>query len=95
MRHRRCGDQPLVLVCRVRVPMPSRFSLEASMKRRTLTVAEAAVCLGISRNTAYEAIRRGTVPSIRLGRRILIPTHALEILLSVDGPEKRSEEVSA
>lgn len=53
------------------------------MKRRTLTVAEAAACLGVSRNTAYEAIRRGTVPSIRLGRRILIPTQALEALLSI------------
>ena len=54
------------------------------MKRRTLTVAEAAACLGISRNTAYDAVRRGTVPSIRVGRRILIPTQALEALLAMD-----------
>ena len=52
------------------------------MKRRTLTVAEAAACLGISRNTAYDAVRRGTVPSIRVGRRILIPAQALDALLS-------------
>lgn len=50
--------------------------------RKTLTVTEAAACLGISRNTAYQAVREGTVPSIRVGRRILVPVHALEELLS-------------
>ena len=55
------------------------------MNRRTLTVAEAAACLGVSRNTTYEAIRRGTLPAIRVGRRILVPIHALDALLSSDG----------
>lgn len=64
------------------------------MKRRTLTVAEAAACLGISRNTAYDAVRRGTVPSIRVGRRILIPTQALEALLCLDPSEHQSEVAS-
>lgn len=75
--------------------MPSTIYLEATMKRRTLTVAEAAECLGISRNTAYEAVRRGTVPSIRVGRRILIPTQALESLLSVDQEAEVSGGLSA
>jgi excisionase family DNA binding protein len=43
----------------------------------TLTVAEAAEVLGISRSAAYEALRRGQIPSIRLGRRILVPVFAL------------------
>jgi excisionase family DNA binding protein len=51
--------------------------------RLTLTVEEAAVALGISRASAYEAVRRGDVPSIRIGRRILVPRRALDQMLDV------------
>jgi len=37
--------------------------------------------LGISRAFAYEAVNRGEIPSIRIGRRILVPRSALENLL--------------
>ncbi len=50
--------------------------------RLTLTVEEAASTLGISRAFAYEAVRRGDIPSIRIGRRILVPHAALNRLLS-------------
>jgi len=43
-----------------------------------LTVAEAARLLRISRNLSYELIRLGRLPSVRLGRRILVPRLALE-----------------
>ena len=43
-----------------------------------LTVAEAARLLCISRNLAYELIRQGQLPHVRLGRRILIPRFGLE-----------------
>lgn len=46
-----------------------------------LTVEEARSRLRISRGLIYEAIRRGEVPSIRIGRRILVPRAALERLL--------------
>jgi len=42
-----------------------------------LTPLEAAKLLRIGRGTAYEQIRCGTIPSIRMGRRILIPRAAL------------------
>ncbi len=48
---------------------------------RTLTVDEAARELRISRNAAYEAVRRGEIPSIRFGKRIVIPRAAFERLL--------------
>ena len=35
----------------------------------------------ISRNFAYERIKDGTIPSIRLGRKILLPGDALTRLL--------------
>ena len=50
--------------------------------RETLTVPEAARLLGVSRGLAYEAARLGTLPTIRLGRRLLVPRPALDRLLS-------------
>jgi excisionase family DNA binding protein len=54
--------------------------------RLTLTVKEAGKKLGLSRGLMYEAIRRGQIPSIRIGRRILIPRLALERLLQDHSP---------
>jgi excisionase family DNA binding protein len=51
-------------------------------ERLTFTVDEAAAILGIGRNTAYEAIRRREIPSVRFGRRLLVPRNALENLLA-------------
>ncbi len=42
-----------------------------------ITVAEAAAILRISRNSAYEAVRRGEIPSIRIGRLLRIPRTAI------------------
>ena len=52
------------------------------MDRQTLTVPEAGKVLGIGRNSAYEAARRGQIPVIRLGRRLLVPVAALRRLLA-------------
>ena len=49
---------------------------------KTLTVEEAARQLGISRASAYEGVRTGQIPSVRIGKRILIPLAALERLLA-------------
>ena len=45
--------------------------------RLTVTVDEAAKLLGIGRTLAYEAVRVGDLPTIRIGRRILIPVAEL------------------
>ena len=58
---------------------------ERPVQRLTMTVEEAAVVLGISRATAYDAMSRGEIPCIRIGRRILIPKVALERLLDGAG----------
>lgn len=47
----------------------------------TLTVEEAARVLGVSRNTGYEAVRLKQIPSIRVGRRLLVPRAAFEKML--------------
>lgn len=51
-------------------------------EKDTITVEEVAKRLGIGRNTAYEAVKRAEIPSIRIGRRILVPTKALDNLLA-------------
>ena len=48
------------------------------------TVLEAAELLGLSRHTAYEGVRSGVIPSVRVGRRILVPRVALERMLEGD-----------
>ena len=51
--------------------------------RLTLSISEAAVMLGISRNLAYELARRGELPgTIKLGqKRLVISRIAIERLL--------------
>ncbi len=46
------------------------------MERLTLTVSEAAKALGIGRGTAYELVRTGEIPTLRLGRRLVVPRAA-------------------
>ena len=60
---------------------PTRRRRPASRDHLTLTVEEAGEQLGISRALAYEAVRRGEIPSIKIGRRILIPKAALNRML--------------
>lgn len=54
-------------------------------ERHPLTVEEAAQLLGISRAFAYEAVRRGEIPSIKIGRRLLVPKAARHKLVGVTG----------
>jgi excisionase family DNA binding protein len=42
----------------------------------TLTVEQTAKLLGIGRSTAYELVHTGDIPSLRLGRRIVVPVGA-------------------
>lgn len=54
------------------------------MHHLTLSIAEAAKTLGIGRSAAYEAARTGDLPTIRIGKRILVPIAALEKLLACE-----------
>ena len=45
--------------------------------RLTVSVEEAGKLLGIGRSSAYGAIRRGELPFLKIGRRILVPRSAL------------------
>jgi len=60
--------------------------------RLVLSVKEARGRLGLSRGLMYEALRTGQIPSIRIGRRILIPRVALERLLDEAGRSRNTTE---
>ncbi len=47
-----------------------------------MTPEEVAKYLKLGRSSCYEALRRGDIPSIRIGHRFLIPVVALERMLS-------------
>jgi excisionase family DNA binding protein len=52
--------------------------------RPWLTVEEALPFLPCGRNGAYAAIKSGQIPSLRVGRKIVIPTAALRRLAQID-----------
>jgi excisionase family DNA binding protein len=47
----------------------------------TYTIEEAARLCGVSRGVAYTAAKSGDLPSVRLGRRIVVPRARLHALL--------------
>jgi excisionase family DNA binding protein len=51
-------------------------------ERLVFSVEEAGRLLGLSRGTAYLAAQTGALPTVRIGRRLLVPKVALESLLA-------------
>ena len=60
----------------------SQKSTGNRLECRVKTLDEVAALLRISRGSAYEAAKRKEIPTIRIGRRLLVPSDALERLLS-------------
>lgn len=50
----------------------------------TMSVDRFAQVVGISRGSAFNAVKNGEVPSLRFGRRIRIPTAAVKRMLDGD-----------
>jgi excisionase family DNA binding protein len=48
---------------------------------KTMSVPEAGRLLGLSRNAAYAAARRGELPVLRFGKKLRVPVCRLERLL--------------
>ena len=53
--------------------------------KQTLKIEEAAQILGIGRQTAYSLANSGRLPTLRLGRRLVVPIAALERMLAEAG----------
>jgi hypothetical protein len=56
--------------------------------RDAFTVDETGKILGISRASAFAAASRGDIPTIRIGKRLIVPRRGLEALLGA--PVSRS-----
>jgi hypothetical protein len=49
---------------------------------KTLSVPDAGrIYFGLCRNSSYEAARRGEIPTLRIGRKLVVPVVALERML--------------
>jgi excisionase family DNA binding protein len=55
-----------------------------------LTAREAAAILRVGRNQLYQAVSRGELGAVRIGRSIRIPKHALLDLLATASPRQAS-----
>jgi Helix-turn-helix domain len=68
----------------VGVDMERESNADASpmIERLTVTVEEAAVMLGISRTSAYGCASRDEIPTVRLGRRLVVPLIQLAAMLN-------------
>jgi len=62
------------------------------LERLTFTVEEAGELLGISRALAYEMARTGRLPTLRFGKRIVVPKKAIENLLERSASSSAHEQ---
>ena len=67
------------------------MKVETRSEALTISVPEAGKRLGLSRNSAYQAAKKGELPVIRIGHRLLVSVFALDEMLgahrSVSGEE--------
>jgi excisionase family DNA binding protein len=54
-----------------------RQNEQTELKVETYTVPEAGQILGLCRNAAYGAARRGEIPTVKFGARLRVPKRAL------------------
>jgi excisionase family DNA binding protein len=83
--------EPVVIEVPEDAPRRRTKRLAPAEDRLTVTVEEAAKKLGISRAFAYEAVNSGDIPTIRIGRRILVPKAALHRLLAGEQPRPKQD----
>ncbi len=61
--------------------------LQTLLSGLTLTVEQAGRALGIGRNAAYAAAKRGDIPTLKIGGAIRVPAAALRRMLSIERGE--------
>jgi excisionase family DNA binding protein len=64
------------------------ITLTEARERAAISVEQAAHLLGIGRQSAYAATGDGTLPTVRIGRRLLVPTERLLAMLAGDSPHE-------
>lgn len=69
--------------------MEGQFSdeIQAILAKPVATVDELRLVMGCGRDQAYAFVREGRIKALRVGRRILIPTSAIRVLLGIAPPD--------
>jgi excisionase family DNA binding protein len=62
---------------------PSGRRRHAPSERLVYTVPEAGRLLGLSRNASYDAAKRGDIPTLRIGRLLLVPKIPFHRMLGI------------
>lgn len=58
---------------------------KAVMTKLTVSVwPEAGRALGLGRNATYDGVKRGDIPSLKIGGRIVVPTATLRRMLGIE-----------
>jgi excisionase family DNA binding protein len=70
------------------VEATGRMTIAELRGRTTVTIEEAGDVLGVGRGTAYECAQRGEIPTLQLGRRLVVP---VPLLLSMLGDVHQGE----
>lgn len=65
------------------------------LRRTTLTVEEAGRALGVGRSAAYRAVHEGTIPHIKVGRKVMVPAAAVRRILMIDVPAEPADTATA
>lgn len=55
-----------------------------------VSVPRAGRTIGLGRNASYEAAKRGDLPTIKIGRRLIVPLEALKRMLGSARPNDTS-----
>jgi hypothetical protein len=58
--------------------------LVALLSRPLISVAEMKAVIGLSQYSAYAAVKRGDIPTVRIGRLIKVPTAPLRKMLGLE-----------
>jgi excisionase family DNA binding protein len=62
----------------------TKDEITQTLKREaTISVLDAGAVLGLSKSTAYAAAHSGDLPTIRVGKRFLVPTEKLAEMLGL------------
>jgi excisionase family DNA binding protein len=64
-------------------------------ERLVYTVPEAGRLLGLGRNAAYDAAKRGDIPTLRIGRLLLVPKIAFHRMLGMTDTVTPTETTDA
>jgi excisionase family DNA binding protein len=62
----------------------STAAIDELRDRRTCSIDEASRLLGIGRSTAYAAAHDGSLPTLRVSHRLLVPTAKLLAMLGIE-----------